>query len=356
MPTLLQFLTLRNPDLDGLSRIKGTNTFNPAFDDIEGTRPWLDFTLDTILSCFGDILHQPLPATEFHFPHPIQTPFLRVVDENSVDGILLRWNHVIVNRALEIALASLVSRGFHSILWSWGSLSLAREDRRFRPDWAGILVEDMSTRQYHKNLIPGDTKIGSKFHSSYKDSIDDFEIGEFKKVLAQSAHYSRIAGSRYGYVISDEELLVFRRTKAMDPDVSIAASRPRRQQQEQQHQHGRGPSISSTASGVAATWSEPSNIAETTSGSRYTDDGNPDVNEQPLDIASIPWTQHGPQSLTVNLGLWFIHLLSALDNCLQESYPRIGGWEEAGQEGWRQVGSARVLSTLLPGALMAEDQ
>src|SRR4051812_20352688 len=178
MPTLFQFLTLRNPDLDGLSRIKGSNTTNCAFDDIEGTRPWLDFTLDTILSCFGDILHHSLPASEFHVPNPIQTPFLRIVDENSVDGILLRWNHVIVNRALEIAVAALVSRGFHSILWSWGSLSLAREDRRFRPDWAGILVEPTSPGQYHKNLIPGDTKIGSKFHSRYKDSSEDFEVVE----------------------------------------------------------------------------------------------------------------------------------------------------------------------------------
>ncbi|KAH0541606.1 hypothetical protein FGG08_003954 [Glutinoglossum americanum] len=351
MPTLLEFLALPNPDLDSLSRIKGTNTFNLAFDDIEGTRPWFDFTLDTILSCFGDILHQPLPAVEFHHPHPIQTPFLRIVDEISVDGILLRWNHVIVNRALEIALTFLVSRGFHSILWSWGSLSLVREDRRFRPDWAGILVEPRSSEQYHKNLIPGDTKIGSKFHSRYKDSIDEFEIGEFNKVLAQAVHYSRVVGSRYGYIISDEELLVFRRTKAVDPDGSIAASRPRRQQK-QQHQHGREPSMSSTASGVAATWSD---VVETTSGSRYTDDGNPDVNEQALDIASIPWSRNGPQSLTVNLGLWFIHLLAALDNSLQESYMRIGGWEAIGQGRWRQAGSARVVGTLPPGALMAEN-
>lgn len=185
------------------------------------------------------------------------------------------------------------------------------EDNRFRPDWAGFHNIDAHPYQ---DLLTGDTKLGSKFSSNYKDSAEASKRKAFHDVMSQVVFYSRMTNSRYGYVITDDKLLCFRRTRTSDPTHPVSTSR---QQRQQVQQPPRPPSIATTYSGASDMV-----IDSTPAGSSiaYTDNENPDVNEEPLEIVVVPWNSHGAGALTINLALFYLHLLAAKDNSLKQLY------------------------------------
>ena len=94
------------------------------------------------------------------------------------------------------------------------------------------------------------------------------------------------------------------------------------------------------------------------SGSPYTDAGNPDINEGPLEYAVVPWGSSGSDSLTINLGLWFIHVLAASNNSVKEWYPVLGTWQivtdSNGRNQYQQVGSNRTEPKLPQRATLAD--
>ena len=47
--TLLDYLTLPNPELDCSRFSTGTNTFNARWDPIRGLEDWADFTYDMLM-------------------------------------------------------------------------------------------------------------------------------------------------------------------------------------------------------------------------------------------------------------------------------------------------------------------
>lgn len=347
MSTLLKYLTQPNLDLDRTGLQEGTNTFSVGNYEIDGVREWVDFTLEKVLDCFGDILGEDIPLHLLHQPQPIAERHRKLTDESSVTAILLKHNHIIVDCALELAQLRLRGRGFRlPISWSWGSLSQVEEDPRLRPDWAGTL--DSGSLPY-ENRLPGDTKQSAKWKSTFKDSPLKGNQEEYWKPLRQGLLYCIRLNSRYGYIISDAEALFFRRTKSPEPSQPLSTNRPRRNIPQTAHTR-----VTSTASVISGTTS----MSLDSSGSPYTDAGNPDLNEAPLEICVVPWTNFGERRLSINLAMWFIHLLAMSDISVQESYPILGSWEKITDSNnrvcYRQVGSLRTLSSLSPGAILAE--
>ncbi len=112
MSTLLEYLTTPKLELDRTGLREGPNSFPVGDYDIEGVQPWADFTHETIIQCFGDILNQPLDEAQLMHPPPPAQHLLRLTNEDSVRFVLERHNHNIVERALEIAQELLRGRGF----------------------------------------------------------------------------------------------------------------------------------------------------------------------------------------------------------------------------------------------------
>ena len=218
-------------------------------------------------------------------------------------------------------------------------------------DWAGIDADSDPLT----NRVPGDTKVSSKWHT------DLFEKGrservEFLKPLSQVNYYAKRSKTRYGYVISDKELLCFRRSLSEYEEESLAAMRQRRGTQppttpstpsssppfevviqnrrpqqfltpERQPMRPRQDSITSRMSTMSI--DSPSIMVSSpadmrSSPSRYTDDDDPDVNEAVIEVAVIPWGEDRPGHLTVNLALFWLHILAAFDIDMQPSYPPLG--------------------------------
>ena len=340
---LLAYLTRPNPVLDRRNLSTGSNTVCITDIEPEGFVPWIDFTYETIRECYGDILNLNFSVEDLQEPPRILPYFSKLTDEACVTAILLKHNHIKVNCALEVAASKLANRGLQlPIYWSWGSLGRVRDDPRLRPDWAGTVGEDDPP---HINRIPGDTKQSAKWSSELRNLENEGSQREFLQPLNQVLLYCTRARSRYGYIITDAEAYFFRRTKSEEPASNLSTDRPRRPLPEGfAGGHQRVTSVTSATSEIPSMGS---------SGSPYTDDGNPDINEGPLEYVSVPWEASGDR-LTVNLGLWFIHLLAASDNAVSEWYPELGSWQTiaTGNGGieYRQVGSNKLGRTLPPKA------
>ena len=59
--------------------------------------------------------------------------------------------------------------------------------------------------------LPGDIKCSWKWKSSWANSQVDFEQKEFIAVIAQLNFYMNNACSRYGYILTDTELVLFQK-------------------------------------------------------------------------------------------------------------------------------------------------
>ncbi|PWY73129.1 hypothetical protein BO94DRAFT_559928 [Aspergillus sclerotioniger CBS 115572] len=301
MPTLLEYLSTPDPVLDRSRAGKGPNTFNNDWEMIEETREWADFTYPHMMEMLSDILSTRYSPDQLDIP----PPFTKTVS----------W-----------------TLGCH------GPLPNAE------CGWAGVELNV----SFDMNRIPGDTKSES-------------DVKEFYKPLRQVNYYAQLANSRYAYVISDKELLCMRRsiseyegpplssqrsvrgagqpTTPSTPDREASQlTRPpstpspcppfrvvvrNRQQQHLTPERRPRPRQASTASSMSAmlvdspsiTVSSPDNIRS--SPSRYTDNGNPDANESVIEV-------NRPGHLTVNLALFWIHILAAFDVDLRASYPLLG--------------------------------
>jgi hypothetical protein len=378
MPTLLEYLSTADPELDRTHIKKGSNTENPTWDLLEGTEEWADFTYENMFDMLGDILTQSHQSEKLDMPAPIKRTTCSIIDEPTVTALLSKWNHTIVDCALKITSEMFFSDTLPSMSWALGSHADSSEERAF-PDWAGI---DINISFPANNRVPGDSKVSGKWHTDQQHDDRKSKRDEFYRPLRQVVHYAKLFNTRYAYVISDKELVCIRRVvseyegsplalnrqlrtqRATTSAVTTASSGGSDQLQQmpstppsrisssptfqvviprrdpglrseqfltpERRTRPRQTSIASTVSAFSNMSidspsfhvSSPNNLKS--SPSAYMDAGNPDVNEGMIHMAVIPWGENRPNQLTVNLALFWIHILAGLDIDLQSSYPSLG--------------------------------
>ncbi len=172
---------------------------------------------------------------------------------------------------------------------------------------------------------------------------------EFLKPLRQVLPYCIKVNSRYGYIITDTERFFFCRTKSEEPARPLSTNRPHREHT--QPIHNRVASITSVTSATSA-------ISLDFSGSQYTYARNLDVNEGPLEYSVAPWGSSGSDFLTINLSLWFIHLLTASNNSVKEWFQVLGTWQtvtdQNGRDQYQKVDSNRTEAKLPQGVKLVD--
>jgi hypothetical protein len=328
--TLLGYLTIPNPLVDSTHSKTGSNTDNIAWTSIEGVQDWDEFNYETLLSCYGELLEHQTDGLPDLALVPASFPDCEVWDEDSLEALLAKWTQTIVSTGLSFA-HSLCSSGWRKGEWDFLEIYMARgglasliDDRRMRPDWAGIQRNRLggaivlkNQQQPYLNLCPGDTKLSTKWKSSWRHLKDGRVAEEFEKPLSQILNYCSAANSRYGYIVTQEELVVIRVTMSTDPVQPLSTSRPCRStaQYQPSASHARDHSIASALS----------DLSLDAPGSSYTDGSNPTRNYDALEIKSIPWTNRDG-GMTVNLALWWIHMMAKEDNSIQTSYPPLDSW------------------------------
>ncbi|OJD21913.1 hypothetical protein ACJ73_06744 [Blastomyces percursus] len=215
MSTLLEDLSAVDPNLDRTNVKTGPDSFNRDWEDLEGIEEWTDFSYENLIEMLGDVLAQPYQQHEIDPPAPVRCSTCYIINEPTVTAILLTWNHTIVDCALK--LASKASTTMPAMSWTLGNYS-ALCGETVLPDWAGIHSDMAGLAPCSR--IPGDNQSQHDTRRSKRD--------KFHKPLRQVMHYAKLFNTRYACVISDKELVCFRRTLSEFEGVPLAAGRPAR--------------------------------------------------------------------------------------------------------------------------------
>jgi len=328
------YLRRENPTLVCGACPPGSNTMSRIVEYLipDHIKDWTDFQYESLCSIYGGVLNQVLES-EFlcqDFSAIPQKPFREIHDERSLESLLTKWNHSVVSEALSKAQEHLYTNHSNmTIYMARGGQSyipqLAKE-KRF-PDWAGIQpglsqADIQGTKISSINILPGDTKVSKKWLSD--DIVDgaldtDFTPDNWQRPLKQVYTYCVRANARYGYIITDKELVVIR----------IGPSKQEKSPTSTQE--------SSQGFDVAQTIPEITEDESSQACFEY-DEGNdyalptPILNKLKrdggmLEYKAIPWTNdngekprraHDP--MTVNLALWWLHMMASVSSIIKERY------------------------------------
>ncbi|KAM5432111.1 hypothetical protein MferCBS31731_007612 [Microsporum ferrugineum] len=395
--TLLEYLTQPNPQVDSSWSLPGLPSRADPKEDIH-IIDWKDFTYATLMSCYGDVLRTQLNGPLPEISPPVQEIELKIYDEDSLDHLLTRSVVPLVSESLEIAweecypdyphLATDMTRGgrargsinnlpLPNVLGETQSAAATQtttgEAPAF-PDWAGV-QEDPATTAYI-NRCPGDTKLATKWRSG----MDRSKIHYYWPYAQLIKYCGENWNTRYGYLITQEELVVLRISRAMIPS-GIANKRPLRNVAAQsshateqdsplfvpssspvpqspvtrspaRQAHLRNTSITSASSAMSidrpsgrprqtsvtaslaslsmSEASEPvaSSGDQVQSSQSYKDDGT-GGEYRPIEMKRIPWGNSGEGRLTIKLALWWIHMMAGAPGCditIGPEYPALDTW------------------------------
>ncbi|KKZ68259.1 hypothetical protein EMCG_06082 [[Emmonsia] crescens] len=213
--SLLAYLETEAPQrLPTQNTAPGPNTTNINYNyrDIKQISAWPEFSYNVILQQYGPELN-----TRQVVPDPMPTSPPRAIRDESLA----------LRETFDQLSPQLLARQLTSIAFDGGTA--ANLVLNYKPDMA--FVDIISDVGEGKNRCPGDLK-----------------AKEYRQVLAQVNFYMKQNGARYGFIITDTELVPVKRVSE-DGHVAVATA--------------------------------------------------------------IPWTQHGPGQLTILLGLWYLGMLAA---------------------------------------------
>jgi len=327
MPTtILLSLTRPNPKVYNYGP-PGNLTIGPRWVPVEGIRQWEDFTYSILAARFKTELKKSVSSWD-PSDHIKRCHFNEVVNEDSVEAFLTTNCMLPIGSALYEV---------DKTLCMGAASKFARPDGTGLPDWGcGHTSREPSSRH---NFCPGDIKGSSKWNSNllydvdwenYQNEPDWINIA---RPLEQVQHYCTYLGTRYGWILTDRELVVMRVTNSTDDEPSsprqLRSSAGQGRAGYVAHQR-----VVSNTSNLSSAFSAMSVDHSAYSGRSGSSAGN---NLAPLEIVCVPMSASGTKGLTVNLALFFLALLARGDCAISSSYPPLGpGVTSLGKSGAKE--------------------
>lgn len=332
--SLLAYLRAKNPDINTTACSSGQNTRprstgskrspwgsnKTGFQRNPWSLPkeivkWQDFEYEALQSIYDGKLSQTLgrqfQLQDISVP---EMPFCQIHDEDSLETLLIKWTHSIISNALSAAQRFLQVRDTERIyMCRGGQAKWLKEEATIdrHPDWAAVKNSTINKKPRDKarNLLPGDTKLSSKWSSAEinpGEIEDDDRREEWFQPMAQIFTYCVHNRARYGYLITDKELVVVR-VSPTSPNVSFDSQS----------------SFDLESIGIARGKANKARAKEAVAEEAYLRA----VEEGCMEFRVIPWTNHaddvqrGSKAMTVNLALWWLHMMAADDSTIKEQYP-----------------------------------
>ncbi|KAI4258400.1 MAG: hypothetical protein L6R42_005135 [Xanthoria sp. 1 TBL-2021] len=222
--TFLDYLRTTNPDLDCTGCRSGPAKSTQGrflYKSPKIIHPWTDFEFRTLTEMYSGSFNRILETRHDlqDYSDIAEMPYRRISDEASLESFLDIWNWRTVSKALAIAQkGENRSPDHHQIFMAKGGqgrfpeMAVVRNGRRLKPlkpDWAGI-KQPPDSHEQPPNILPGDTKLSCKWHSSRIQSGTVAEMGDIDNwlpAIRQIYTYCIKANAQYGYLITDQELL-----------------------------------------------------------------------------------------------------------------------------------------------------
>jgi hypothetical protein len=201
------------------------------------------------------------------------------IAEHSLHNFLSTWTHTVVHKALFEAQNQCPA--LHGPFVDMVPGCCASSKKRLMPDWAGVRGSMMEGYDRPKKILPGETMASYKWKSTEVGATEVGSLYEQHWVWPIMRVFTNCISldTRYEYIITDEEAVMFR----------VRARR---------NQNG----------GLGNMFS---------------------MENSTIEFVSVPYTTISSsrigikekQRLTVNLALWWLHILTANDCSIQEKYP-----------------------------------
>jgi hypothetical protein len=193
-------------------------------------------------------------------------------------------------------------------------------DRRFKPDWALCCPSRRSPSDYgdfrYQNLLPGDSKLSNKWQSSWHSNPDPSTRKAWSQPIRQILHYCKLSHCRYGFLITDAELVVLRVTPQPTGE-GLAPTKPLREPT------GPGHSYHFSESTDASNLSDMLRDMSMESPSSYRPTSSA-TDGFAVEYQAVPMESHGngKRQLTVQLALFYLAWIAgAGTNTLLNRYP-----------------------------------
>ena len=300
--TLSDFLRKSNPRISNVRCSPGNNTTSKksTWEQPRYIEQWEDFDCKAMQRIYDGIL-QELLADQYDFEnieHPRRRIDRMISDERSLEGaVLLHWNYKIVKEALRQSQSRLFGRPDRKevflVIGSQALLSGFNGD--LKPDWAGIQGEpaDSQDESIPLNILPGETKLSKKWSSiniKMGEVKTTYQKTDWLRPIAQLFTYCVQSGSRYGYIITDKELLAarIRPTSHDDRDDSALGLESKQS--------------------ITCVRESPTERARRSG---------------IMECRVIPWhfpETNDPNQLTVNQAIWYLHMLAAENSKIEDNY------------------------------------
>lgn len=327
--TLSDYLRSKNPVIDNSLCKSGSCTISRHAPYLFPVliEQWQDFHYDSLQKIYGGVLHQIL-RTEYswndHSNIP-RKPHCEIVNESSLELLLGMWNWRVVSEGLLKAQKSLYGRRNSNVIYMVkGGRAQIPAATKFFPDWAGTQKDPKNDKTQEgtskpPNILPGDSKLAKKWSSN--KIIDGFvrsEKSDWLKPLRQIYTYCVKANARYGYIITDEEVVVVRVRPNIQPD-DLGETNDSQEHQQRSESSGKNKEMVDSQ----ASFSE-------------VDEGHDFILPSPvfrevegngrLEYKAIPWRNAASRdprlsnTLTVNLALWWLYIMASVSSNIKEQY------------------------------------
>lgn len=299
--SFLSYLRLPNPAADSSECKGGGSSLGSHRYKPDEVKPWEDLTLENLEKTYKDVLLNMMDKPKILNAGEISPERLDLYEEESVKTLAEQWNEKVVQHVLR-GTQELLHRKLPEGPFGDGQIYFrknhgqghitSQNGRPQKPDWCVYQKKDGWGTKPCPNLLPGDIKPAKKWKSEWITSSDSTMRRKADLVLNQITKYMYLGGKRYGFILSEEELVAVRLsmftrdTEALQElaqDDSAAAA----------HMIGSFQNLDDKSD-------EDFADAQRRQG-RY------------LEYCGIPWDASGEDSFTVNLTLWWLTVLAMQD-------------------------------------------
>lgn len=199
------------------------NTTNDAYeaDDISHVGNWNTFNLQNIQQRYGPLLTTPQLISRDNMPI---SPPPGITSETVLRARVVEYLQSRLRRSLRVGFDRLIAmnRLGNRTPVTYDDGDMARMIQNFRPDTA-YYPRHLLIRDQRVNRAPGDVKPSWKWTSGLRNHQAPAMRDQFHQALSQVNYYMKQHHSRYGYILTDLELVVIKR---LDRDGRIELSNP----------------------------------------------------------------------------------------------------------------------------------
>lgn len=321
--TFFDYLTQPNPEPKVHKQGKGYSTATKANYGPDRYGIWEDFTLENLKANFEHVLKKPMRRPPVRSVKDIPPEKMDIFEEESITQLAVAWNEQVLRHVFEGTYNTMCEESSQEA-FRQGRIYLERNTGRGHlrgangrsqmPDWCAY-QQKAGQGPFFPNIVPGESKPAGKWKSEWINSETESLRKKAHHVMVQMTKYMWEAKTRYGFILSEEELVPVR-LSAFTKEQQVVRNNNEGTKNKGQLENTDHFFQDLDEDGDDVT-DEDDQDSNTPSNASYA--GSTRKTFLQMEYSRIPWTASGHEVLTVNLVLWWLPVLAVQENAIKKS-------------------------------------